>query len=283
MNTIKKSTISLAIGLSSITLITSTAMASPPVVQENLSPITSGVYLGAFGGWGSSDSFDITQSGVAFFTAPPLNTPLPVDAQGDADHLSIGFGGLHIGYEWLRPFYKDTTWFLTPAVELEGLYFKKTAEADVVSPNPRLGDHTFDDSFPMKTGVVLVNSVFTLNCPQMHPRLHPYVGFGLGAARISISGADSLQINPPEPNVNHFNSDTGSADWTFAAQAKLGLRYALSPHARIFAEYRLLYLGNTDYTFGSTRYPTHVETSSWVVNFDNMTYNSAALGIEFSV
>ena len=122
------------------------------------------------------------------------------------------------------------------------------------------------------------NCLLNLNSP-----LHPYIGVGLGAARISISGADSLQINPPEPNVNHFNSDTGDADWTFAAQAKIGLRYALNEHWRLFAEYRLLYMGNTDFTFGATRYPTHVETTSWVVDMENMYYNTGTLGIEWSI
>lgn len=277
MNIVKS--IRIVTKISIIALATSTAMAAP-TARQNLTPV-SGVYLGAFGGWGSSNSFDVTQSGVAFFTRPPLNTALPVDASGDVDKLNIGFGGVHVGYEWLSPFYKGTLWTLTPAVELEGLYFQKTAETDVVSPNPRLGNHTFDDSFPMKTGVVLVNSIISLSC--MNSQLHPYIGIGLGAARISIAGADSLQINPDEPNINHFNSDTGDADWAFAAQAKVGLRFAINEHLRLFAEYRLLYMGDTDFTFGSTRYPTHVETTSWVVDMDNMYYNTGTLGIEWSV
>ncbi len=275
---IKKLPFCFIAGMSVISLATSVAMAAPMVT----SPMGS-VYLGAFGGWGGSNDFDVRQSGVAFFTTPPLLTPLPVDATGDDDSFGTGFGGIHLGYEWITPRYKDTlwTWAVVPAIEVEGVYFDQNTSLDVVNANPRLGNHTFDDSFSLQTGVVLINGILSFN--HINSAFHPYIGLGLGAAILSVSGADSLQIAPPEPGVNHFNSGTSDDDWTFAAQVKAGLRYSISEHVRVFAEYRFLYLGNTNYTFGATRYPTHVETTSWELDMDSMNLNAGALGIEWSI
>lgn len=244
----------------------------------------SGFYLGGFGGWGSLNDFQIRQSGIALFSPTlhaahigSLSEPLAIDGVGSAGNNSIGFGGIHLGYEWLVP-----AWNVIPAIELEGIYFSNTFNTDLDNASIILTEHDFADSLPTKNGVVLVNGVLELNCFRMSI-LHPYIGVGIGAAILSITGADSPQVSPPEPHVNHFNSDEDSSDWTFAAQAKAGLRFALSDHWQLFAEYRFLYLGNTEYTFGSTTYATHVPTTSWKVDFDNMYVNAGAIGIEFKV
>lgn len=278
MNLIKKLPFRFVVGMSVISLVTSVAMAAPMVT-----PPMGSVYLGAFGGWGASNDFDVRQSGVAFFTTPPLLTPLPVDATGSDDSFSAGFGGIHLGYEWITPRYKDTlwTWSVVPAIEVEGIYLDPSTSLDVVNANPRLGNHTFDDSFSLKTGVVLINGILSFN--HINSVFHPYIGLGLGSAIISASGANSVQILPLEPGVNHFNSGTSDDDWTFAAQVKAGLRYSINEHLRIFGEYRFIYIGNTNYTFGATRYPTHVETTSWTVAMNSMNLNSGALGIEWSI
>jgi hypothetical protein len=49
------------------------------------------------------------------------------------------------------------------------------------------------------------------------------VGAGIGAGVLSISDADSLQVSPREPGINHYNSNRNSSDVTFAAQVKAGL------------------------------------------------------------
>lgn len=282
MITINKSAISIIFGVCSLSLVAPVIAGS---YKGEVPPSAlSGIYLGGFGGRGSLNDFQVTQSGVAMFS-PTLNAegigsltePLAIDATGNVDTNSVGFGGLHLGYEWLVP-----SWVVTPAIELEGIYFKKTFDTELDNSSIVLTEHDFDDSFPTKTAVVLVNVVFQLNCFHMS-LLHPYIGIGLGAAKLSINGADSSQVNPPEPNTNHFNSDEDSSDWTFAAQAKAGLRLTLNEHLRLFAEYRFLYLGNTEFTFGSTTYPTHVPTTSWKVDFDNMYSNAGVLGIEYKV
>ena len=110
----------------------------------------------------------------------------------------------------------------------------------------------------------------------------PYLGGGIGAARVSASGANSLQTSPPEPGINHFNSDPDSSVWTFAAQAKAGVRVALGPHAYVFGEYRYLYVGSNDQMFGNTVYATHVPTTAWTVRFDDASYHLGSVGLGFN-
>ena len=89
----------------------------------------------------------------------------------------------------------------------------------------------------------------------------PYVGGGVGGARVAVDGANSVQIDPPEAGINHFNSGPDSSAWTFAAQFKAGARVALGSDAYVFGEYRYLFVGSTDQIFGPTVYPTHAPTS----------------------
>ena len=104
----------------------------------------------------------------------------------------------------------------------------------------------------------------------------------MGAVRVAINGADSVQINPPEVGINHFNSGPDSSVWTFAAQAKAGVRVALGDHAYVFGEYRYLYVGSTDQIFGSTVDPAHAPTSQWTVRFGDTSYHLATAGIGFN-
>ena len=131
----------------------------------------------------------------------------------------------------------------------------------------------------MDNAAFLTNVVLSVQTPFQ--AITPYVGGGIGAACVTISGADSLQVGPPEPGVNHFNSGPDSSSWGFAAQAKAGLRVPLGEVAYLFAEYRYLYVGSTTYIYGSTVYPTHVPTTDWTVHFNDMSHHLGVVGIGF--
>jgi opacity protein-like surface antigen len=137
-----------------------------------------------------------------------------------------------------------------------------------------------DDTFPTRTSVVLANVVVGFRTP--YQSVIPYVGGGMGAAHISIRSATSTQINPAEPGINHFNSGPDSSAWSFAAQAKAGVRFALGNHAYVFGEYRYLYVGSADQIFGPTVDPTHVPTSQWAVRIGSASYQMAVGGIGFN-
>jgi opacity protein-like surface antigen len=242
------------------------------------------LYFGVFGGIGETSKIKISQYGTAFYT-PDLGGPLAVDAFGNTNHRSVSLFGGHIGYQFTEIFPAPCScWAIAPAVEWEGYYIGKTTftSDDINNNTERLNEHDFHVTYPMNTGVFLVNAVLNLNLP-CHSRFHPYVGAGIGGAVVSISNANATQIAPPEPGVNHFNSNPSDTDAAFAAQGKLGLSFDLCKKINIFAEYRLLYLSGTDYAFGSTVSPGHAATSNWLVEFDHQHYNIGAIGIQYSI
>lgn len=229
-------------------------------------------YVGLFGGAGRGSFGTVTQVGTALFPAV-VGGPLDVHATGQPGTSGVGFVGLQIGHEWS---YGSG---LLPALEIEGLYLAGTQHATLDNPGPRLPEHTFDDTFPMHNAVLLVNGVLGFRTP--YQAVTPYVGGGIGAAYISISDANSAQINPAEPGINHFNSDASSSAWAFAAQAKAGVRIAIGDRAYVFGEYRCLFVDSSDHVFGPTDYPTHVPTTNWSVHLGDMSYHLAAGGIGF--
>ena len=230
-----------------------------------------GVYVGVFGGAGFSTATDVTQLGTVFFIEA-VGGPLAVNAPGRTDSGSVWFGGGQIGYEW------SYGSMVLPAFEIEGFYLATgTRRATLPNPNVRIAEGTFDNTLPMNSSVFLANLV--LSFPTAYPGVTPYIGGGIGGARVAIKGATSLQTNPLEVGINHFNSGTDSSAWTFAAQAKTGVRVALGRNAYVFGEYRYLYVGATDQIFGSTAYDTHAPTSPWTVRLGDTSHHLATAGI----
>lgn len=238
-----------------------------------------GVYAGVFGGWGAVSSTDVNQYGTAFFSEVE-GGPLAVDAFGRAGSDSTGIIGGHVGFAW--PNTMGMYLPVTAAVEIEGYYMSRVnLEAhDLNNNTDRLPEHDFLVNYPIKTGVFLVNAVLNAN-NSMFGKFKPYVGFGIGSALQSVSGATSVQVAPPELGVNHYNANTDDKAFAFAAQPKVGAHFDLTDHVSVFAEYRFLYLSQTNYTFGSTVTPTHAVTAPWLVSIKPQHYNMGTIGIDF--
>lgn len=244
-------------------------------IPSQVSFIPRGLYLSVFGGGGGISNTRTTQSGTAFFPEATVG-PLAIDGKGNVNSHNTWFAGANLGYAW-----KNQGWCITPAVELEGFYLHTTLDDTLDARHTALPEHGFDDSFPLSSAVFLVNTVFSSNV--FFPQAHLYLGGGIGGAVLSISGAESLQVRPPELGVDHFSAERDAQTSTFAAQLKAGLSYSFTDCFSVFAEYRLLYLGPNHFVFGSTVATGHVPTSPWNINFDGSYYNLGAVGIQFSV
>lgn len=241
-------------------------------------------YVSVFGGGGASTKTDVSQYGTAFFTEAD-GGPLAVNAFGRTDSRNAGFVGANVGYQWTEVFldsFHPVSGF-SPATELEGYYLTRSTFSahDLNNDTIRLPEHDFLVRYPMSAGVFLVNALANVNLSNC-PKLHPYIGAGIGAGILSISNATATQVSPPEVGVNHYNSNTSDKDATFAAQVKLGLNYDINPNISFFAEYRWLHFSDSNYVFGSTSYPTHAATSSWLVNFDPQNYNMGGIGLRYN-
>lgn len=240
-------------------------------------------YLGVFGGGGANMDHSFQQRGTALY-GPDKGGPLIVVAQSAADSDSAGFVGAYFGYKGIarRLGRENSPWHITPALELEGYYLRSIETGGLSNPTDRLDvEHLFLDSFPMNTGVLLVNALLHFDTLNMS-KFHPYAGGGIGTAILSITNATSTQLSPAEPGINHFNLNANASNWTFAAQAKAGLQYDVAEHWRIFAEYRFLFLAPTYYNFGSTQYSNHIPTTNWTVNFASMFSNLGGAGIQYN-
>ncbi|MFJ1269700.1 outer membrane protein [Legionella lytica] len=241
------------------------------------------IYVSAFGGAGAADKVSIKQFGTVFFPEA-VGGPLAVDAFGRADSGTVGLVGGHVGYQWSAINLFNSRIGISPATELEGYYLgKATFTGHAVNYNTlqRL-ERDFLATYPVNTGVFLINAVANIHLANQ-AIFYPYVGAGIGAGVLSIADADSLQVSPREPGINHYNSNRNSSNTTFAAQVKAGLSAQLTSHIDIFGEYRWLYLASSHYTFGSTVYPTHAATSSWLVKFGSQNYNLGAVGLRYSI
>lgn len=240
------------------------------------------VYFGLFGGWGNSNNNNFSQVGTAFYPASK-GGPLAVNARGPAEGNSEKIIGGQVGHQWAwLNFASIAPVQVAPIIEFEGYYLSSQQTGSLLNPTDRVPEHRFVVDLPMHNGVFLVNGLFNLQFPELG-HLLPYVGGGLGTAEVSIYQADSLQTLPPEPHINHMNSNRNCTAWTFAAQVKGGLQYHFTPHLGIFAEYRYLYLSPSNYIFGSTQYPTHPPTTHWQVHFGSMNFNLAAVGLTWTV
>ncbi len=239
------------------------------------------IYVGVFGGGGAITSGDIRQSGTAFYFED-VGGPLAVNAFGTGESSSMGMVGGHIGYAWLNNIGRYFP--VTPAAELEGYYIggANIEGHEIGNDTTRLSEHDFFVNYPLETGVFLVNAVLNAN-NSVFGKFKPYVGVGIGSAVVSISNATATQTSPAEPGVNHYNSETSDKAVAFAAQPKVGVHFDLNPHTSVFAEYRFLYLSQTNYTFGSTVVPGHVATSPWLVSIKPQYYNMGTVGIDFDL
>lgn len=237
-----------------------------------------GLYIGIFGGLGSSSSTNLRQQGAVYLNPPHSFPTLPIDADGSTnDSNDIPVAGVHIGYQWDH-WEIGTGWGLQPAVELEGLYIGRHTPLGTMPVHPSfLGTQYV--TIPITTGVALPNFVLTLQTPYSDT-IFPYVGLGAGASFVSINGSDSA--NPSEPGINHFNSDPDASDFAFSWQLKAGIKAEIFENIYLFLEYRYLFIDSTSYTFGSTDYPgAHLPTTSWNVNLGRQEFNLFITGLQY--
>lgn len=265
-----------------LALISLSAMTSSLMAEDCCYPCAyDRFYVGAFGGGIYSNSNKVFQYGTAYFSELTSIGPLSVIAEGHLNKTSAGFGGLQIGYEWSTPGCSD--WYLATAGELEAFFFKHKKKGHLINQTVKgLSEHDFSDSFHMNSSVILANMVLSINNDCLFG-FSPYVGGGIGAARVSLHKADSFQVEPVEAGINHFNSRRNDSSWAFAAQAKAGLRYNICQLFHIFAEYRYLFVDANNYILGATNYTTHVPTSPWNVKVKNIHYNAFAIGFQFDL
>ena len=214
------------------------------------------LYLGVFGGLGSLADTSMRQQGGVYLTPRRV---LPVDAQGNTGHTGVWLAGVQAGYEGSSVRLPSADWALKPSFDLEGILIGQHTPMGNMPNSPGfLGTQYV--KLPLTAQLLMTNATLTFKTPYSD-KVFPYIGAGVGVAWLSIAGSDSA--NPSEPGINHFNSDPNARATTFAAQFKIGLRAQIQTNLSWFAEYRLISINPTSYTFGPTVYPgAHLPTKS---------------------
>lgn len=233
-----------------------------------------GVYLGVFGGVGTSFATRLQQRGKVHISE---RFSLPINALGSTSNANVKLGGIQLGYEgqWRAD---GSGWALKPSVQLEGIYIGEHSPVGEMPVHPSaLGTQYV--TVPTRVGLGMANAMFTFDTPYSD-RIFPYLGVGVGVALVSIKGSDSA--NPMEPGINHFNSDPDASDTAFAMQMKVGLKARVNKNLHLFTEYRYLTIDNTRYSFGATDYPDrHLPTDAWQVDMGRQEYNLFVVGLQY--
>jgi opacity protein-like surface antigen len=258
----------------------SSTFASQPTMMPVAVSSPGSLYLGIFAGGGASNNFNATQYATAFFLEA-AGGALAVNGFAQLNNHSAFFYGVQLGYQAQEICLNSCSqWTITPAAELEGYFMnKRSFDGDYKNNTDRLPEHDFAVSYPTKRNVYLTNAVISFNNPCWV--VEPYIGFGIGGAILQISDATATQISPAEA-ANHYSANSSDTSATFAGQIKLGLNYDVYKCLSVFAEYRWLYIANSQFVFGSTVYPGHVPTTSWQVNLNPQKYNLGNIGIRLN-
>ncbi|NID16566.1 outer membrane protein [Luteibacter yeojuensis] len=274
-----------------------------------------GWYGSVFGGVGGGASQDARQSGRAHLRGDHAlpgfkDFDLVVDGRGRARQGRSGLLGVHIGYRFAR---RDSG--IVPAVELEGMHVSSRQTAHLRNPlasgvanigsdasqaereDPTSvvkdkfgpGEHRFSNRMHTDVRTAMLNLVLAYETGGF---VEPYLGLGIGVAKLDAGRAVSYQTHPSGPieltpdtgeKVNHFNSRNRASDIALAWQAKAGLRARMTRHVSAFVEYRMVRTGPADFTFGSTRYAGHAPTDHWRVKHGPMRTHSGVLGVQYAL
>ena len=124
--------------------LTTPAFASHTPIESVTVTTPGKFYVGAFGGGGSSNNFNASQFGTAFFLELS-GGPLAVNAFGRLKSGSASFFGAQLGYQApgvaLNP---SLQWTLGPAVELEGYSMSNSSfNGALINNTARLPEHDF--------------------------------------------------------------------------------------------------------------------------------------------
>lgn len=231
------------------------AIAAPVHAQEDNSLRTNskGAYVtaGIGGGWASSPSADYTDSGTILGFAYSL-TGSGTTSLGGGVAVDAG-----IGYDFGNSIRGEVTYVLGSYAIGETSFSGNVSSA---GQNVPLNGNV-SASGNVTTNSVMVSGYYDF---KNKTRYTPYVGAGIGWTAVSTSSMP-LSITANGQTVNNLSIDGGSAS-AFGYQAKIGVSYAVSKPADIFAE--AIYQGNTGATLNE-------------VNFGALNAFSARAGVRY--
>ncbi len=256
-------------------------------------------YIQPYGGLLVQGALNSEQSGVAHkrgdFNAFGTNFDLVVDVKGKSENATGSIFGLTYGSIW-----KKNSRKLNAGLEFDLFYTNSKHDSKLANPNTEEvaninganadsviefveehygpGHHTFSNTMTMTSLNAAVNLTLSYS---ITPKISINTALGLGFSAITLRNAESLQTSPAAANpgyettsdngggpVNHFNSQTKASSNTQILQFRLGTKLELTPKVALNIDARGVYRGESEFTFGSTKYTDHPPTDNWNYSID---------------
>lgn len=201
-------------------------------VSPVMNPSDAGFYVAAYGGVNFSTGFGDRRT----VTSTPGGSNFNVTP--DATHSDVGgVGGIKGGYRF-ESIPVGSGFRLQPAVEVEALYIgMQSKQAGGGVAGAAVG---YNDKTTYNNAAGFVNGIIRFKADQgFFSRFVPYVGIGVGAEYVTAH-TDLTFNNGVHPG------NAGDSDLDFAAQALVGVDYALTSHWTLFTEYKFIDALGTD-------------------------------------
>jgi opacity protein-like surface antigen len=151
------------------------------------------------------------------------------------------------------------------------------------------GHHKFSNSMTMKSWNAAANLTLSYD---FSPKFSIHGGLGIGFTALTLKEAESLQSSPApavpgyettsdDDNgiVNHFNSQPNASNNLMFGQFRLGTKIQLVQNIALRIDARGMYTGESEFTFGSTKYSDHAPTDNWMYTIDGGVTYTFTLGL----
>lgn len=280
--------------------------------QNNVSPMST--YVTPYGGVLLQNSAEVSQFGTAHkrgnYNAFDTDFDLQVNVKGESKRSLGSTYGLTYGSVWNDEGRKwnpgfEVDLFYTHASHESSLANEDAEEVTNVSgPNGdsvlvfveehyAAGHHTFSNSMTQASWNAALNLTLTYN---LSSSISVVGACGVGFTAITLAEAESLQSSPAPTDpgfetttdnggdvVNHFNSVPQAADNSLFGQLRLGANVQLAQNLALRFDARALFVGTSEFNFGSTRYTDHAPTDNWMYTIDRGVAQSIAVGLCYTL
>ena len=140
------------------------------------------------------------------------------------------------------------------------------------------GHHKFSNTMTMNSWNAAANLTLSYNFSS---KISINGALGVGFTAAKLKNAESLQSSPApvDPGyettidnggiiVNHFNTQPNASNNLMFSQFRLGTKIQLVKNLALRIDARGMYMGESKFIFGSTKYTDHAPTDNWTYIID---------------
>lgn len=247
--------------ISSMAFAADMPIAAPPPMYAPVAPPSD------FGGWYLRGDIGFSNQRVKKLDTPDYRAP----GISNVTNTSLGFDaagifGLGAGYKFNNWFRADVTGEYRGRSNFHGL--------DIVYDNTGAAAFTDDYHGSKSEWLVLANAYVDLGTWWC---VTPFIGAGVGGARIATSSFYDMNINVPGGGVS---TATDAAKWNFAWALHAGLAYKVSPNMTLELAYSYVDMGD-GVTGGFTAYNGFSTNSP--ITLKEITSHDLKLGVRWDL